>query len=354
MQRRTFIITSFAALTRAAHSADGYPEVALGRMLEFPRDHGAHPKFRTEWWYITGWLRDAQRELGFQITFFRSRPRVAENISSAFAPKQLLFAHAALADPRSPRLIHEQKAARAGFGLAEAREDSTNVFIGDWSLRLEGETYRAKIAAREFTLDLNFTATQPLLLQGENGYSRKGPEPQQASHYYSRPHLAVSGVLEQAGRPAAVRGTAWLDHEWSSEYLAAAAAGWDWVGVNLDDGSAVMAFRIRGKDGGVFWAGGAVRSADGAVRILKPDEVRFEPLRHWRSPRSGAKYPIAMRVWAGDLEFMLEPLLADQELDTRGSTGTLYWEGAMFVRAEGDNVGRGYLELTGYWQPLNI
>lgn len=354
MQRRTFLLASLAALNRAAHAADDYPQVARNRILEFPRDHGSHPEFRTEWWYLTGWLRDANRELGFQITFFRSRPRVAEDLSSAFAPKQLLFAHAALADAQSPRLIHEQKAARAGFGLAEAREETTDVSIDDWSLRLDGDVYRAKIAAREFTLDLEFSSTQPLLLQGESGYSRKGPEPQQASYYYSRPQLAVAGVLERAGRRATVRGTAWLDHEWSSEYLAATASGWDWVGINLDDGSAVMAFRIRQKSGDVFWAGGAVRSHDGAVRILKPEEVRFEPLRRWRSPRSGAEYPIAMRVSAATMEFVLEPLLADQELDTRGSTGTLYWEGAVFVRNGTQNIGRGYLELTGYWQPLSI
>ena len=231
-----------------------------GGTLAFPRDHGSHPAYRTEWWYVTGWVRDGDgRDLGVQVTFFRTRPNVAEANPSAFAPRQILFAHAAIADPEFGRLRHDQRASRAMFELAGAEEATTRTWIGDWSLALDGETYRARIPAREFALDLAFAATQPPLLQGQGGYSRKGPLPRHASWYYSRPQLEVSGNVTIGGRPRPVSGHAWLDHEWSSEYMADAAVGWDWLGINLDDGGALMAFRMRDRDGRALWAGGARR-----------------------------------------------------------------------------------------------
>jgi predicted secreted hydrolase len=266
-----------------APAAEDYPQVRPGAALKFPRDHGSHPRFRNEWWYITGWLRTSGGgELGMQITFFRNRPRVAEEISSRFAPRQLLFAHAALADPGAGRLLHDQRAARAGFGLAEAAEGRTDVAIGDWSLKQTDSGYAAEVAARDFRYALRFEARHPVLLQGERGFSRKGPGPAQASYYYSRPHLRVSGSVVIRGSELEVSGEAWLDHEWSSAPLAEEAVGWDWIGINLADGGALMAFRLRAKDGDSFWAGGALRGADGRVRILKPGEVRFGPLRDRR------------------------------------------------------------------------
>ena len=248
-----------------------YPAVQPGVALVFPRDHGAHPAYRTEWWYITGWVQDQRgNDFGVQITFFRNRPLLQEDNPSAFAPRQLLFAHAAIADPREGRLRHDQRAAREGFGIAYAREQSTDVRIDDWSLRLEGDRYLAQINSREFNLELAFEAQGPLLLQGHGGFSRKGPRPGQASYYYSRPQLAVSGTLRMDGAALPVTGIAWLDHEWSSEYLAAEAAGWDWIGINLDDGAALMAFRMRDKRGGVLWAGGTLREAGGRVQTFAP------------------------------------------------------------------------------------
>jgi predicted secreted hydrolase len=332
-----------------------YPQVRSGVPLTFPRDHGAHPDFRTEWWYLTGQVRDTRgRELGIQITFFRNRPGLQEESPSAFAPKQLLFAHAAIADPAHGRLRHDQRAARAGLGLAEAAAGTTAVHIDDWSLDLDGERYRTRIAADTFTMELTFAATQALVLQGDRGVSRKGPRPEQSSYYYSRPHLATTGTLAIEGKPAPVQGIAWLDHEWSSEYLAPEAQGWDWVGLNLDDGGALMAFRIRLRDGGILWSGGSRRHPQGEVRVFTPQEIRFEPLRTWRSPRTGSAYPVAMRVQAGEASFDLEPLMDDQELDARPSVGTVYWEGAVRVRENGQPRGQGYLELTGYVRPLKL
>jgi predicted secreted hydrolase len=335
--------------------AQDYAQVKPGVELQFPRDHGSHPQFRSEWWYLTGWVKDAKgRDLGIQITFFRNRPLVAENNPSRFAPRQLLFAHAALADPANGKLLHDQRAARAGFGLAEAQEGRADVAIDDWSLRQTAGGYSASVTAREFAYALDFKLTQPVLLQGERGLSRKGPQARQASYYYSQPHLAVSGSIALKGEMIAVNGEAWLDHEWSSEYLAPEAAGWDWIGLNLADGGALMAFRMRDKQGGTLWAGGSLRAADGRVRNFAPGEVRFGPLRRWRSPRTQAEYPVALRVQAGDMKFELDPMMDDQELDSRASTGTIYWEGAVSAKSGGKLLGRGYLELTGYWRPLRL
>jgi predicted secreted hydrolase len=356
--------------TTAAGEARGDPpqgrfaRVEPGRPLVFPRDFGAHPAYRTEWWYLTGWLTGGARTFGVQITFFRARTTHAEDNPSRFAPRQLLLAHAALAVPEEGRLRHDQRAARTGFGLAQASETDTDLALGTWRLRrLPDDTYATRIEARDFGLDLRFTPRGAPFPQGEAGYSRKGPRPEQASHYYSRPQLAVSGrVRLDAGRGSTgaatqVQGVAWLDHEWSSELLDPRAAGWDWVGLNLDDGSALMAFRIRTRDGATLWsharwlglpASGPADPQDSA------NAPRFEPRRTWRSPRSGATYPTAMRLAVGARVFDLEPLFDDQELDTRASTGTLYWEGAVRVLEAGRSVGRGYLELTGYAGPLRL
>jgi len=336
VRRRAFLLGMLAApLAGAAAQELAYPMVTRGRRLRFPRDHGAHPEYRTEWWYATGWLERRGRPLGFQVTFFRARPPWRSANPSRFAPRQLVLAHAAIADPDVGRLRHDQRASRDAFELAGAATGTTEAWVDDWRLRLEGRTYRTQIAAREFTLDLALQAPGDPVLQGERGYSRKGPQPGQASYYYSRPQLAVAGTLD--GAP--VRGTAWLDHEWSSEYLASAAQGWDWCGLNLADGGSLMAFRIRDRAGGVFYA---------------PPGVSFAPLRTWRSPRTAIEYPVAMRVTAGGRTYELEPLMDDQELDARTSTGTIYWEGAVRVRRDGREAGRGYLELTGYGEPLRL
>ena len=357
MRRRDVLaLAALGVCPRFARAAVDYPDIVAGRdAVELPRDHGSHPHFRTEWWYVTGWTRgDDGVERGVQVTFFRSRPGIGEASASAFAPRELLFAHAALADARRGALVHDQRAARSGLGLASAATATTDVAIDGWSLRRDGDVYRAKVDARGFALDLAFSVTQPPLLQGERGVSRKGPRAGEASGYYSLPHLSIAGTIALDGRTTRVTGAAWLDHEWSSAYLAPEAAGWDWTGLNLDDGGALMAFRMRGRDGGVVWAGGSHRDAAGRVRILAPAEVAFAPGRTWRSPRTGIAYPVTFEVRAANYRVTLEPLMDDQELDARGSVGIVYWEGAVRASAGGSTVGRGYLELTGYGAPLTL
>jgi len=250
--------------------------------------------------------------------------------------------------------VHAQRAARAGFDLAGAEEGRTRVWVDEWRLRQEGGSYRAHIPAQEFSLDLALAATQAPLLQGASGLSRKGPAAESASYYYSLPHLKVSGTVASGGKTRAVAGSAWLDHEWSSQYMEKDAVGWDWAGINLDDGSALMIFRMRGGDGGSFWAGGTLRRPDGTKRIFKPGEVRFIPRREWRSARTGTSYPVSWLVEAGDREFEIRPLFDDQEHDTRATSGTIYWEGAVRALHGGKPVGLGYLELTGYWRRVKL
>jgi predicted secreted hydrolase len=357
VNRRQFLLI-LPGLAFARGASAEYPPVVAGHALVFPRDYGSHPAYRTEWWYITGWVKDeAGHDYGIQVTFFRSRPGLQEDNPSAFAPKQLVLAHAALADPRLGRLRYDQRSARAGLGLAQAEERNTRVWLEDWSLELTQDGYVSRIFAREFKLALTFVPTQPILLEGDRGFSRKGPKPREASYYYSGPHLSVNGTVTVDGKNIDVKGEAWLDHEWSSQYLAEDAAGWDWLGINLSDGGALMAFRVRGKDGKDqkdIWAGGTWRDAKGEIHVFLPGEIVFTPLRRWRSPHSDAEYPVAMRVSAGDLTLDLEPLMDDQELDSRASAGAIYWEGAVWAKRNGAEVGRGYLELTGYWRALRL
>jgi predicted secreted hydrolase len=354
VRRRRFLAAPVVLIPGLAR-AEEFAPVVPGMALRFPGDHGSHPDFRIEWWYVTGWVRaEDAAELGIQVTFFRHRPRIAEANPSRFAPHQLLFAHAAVADARHGRLRHDQRAARAGFGLAEASEATTAINIADWSLALADGRYVARIAAREFALDLAFAPTQSMLLHGDAGVSQKGPSPHLASYYYSQPQLEITGTVRIAGKSSRVAGTAWLDHEWSSEFMAREAVGWDWVGINLVDGGVLMAFRMRDGDGGAMWAGGTLRPSAGAARTFAPADVRFRPQRSWRSPRTSIEYPVSTALEAGGTPYELQPLLADQELDSRASTGTLYWEGAVRALSAGREVGRGYLELTGYGKPLRL
>jgi predicted secreted hydrolase len=357
-----------AALPRSASAAfPGKPHrhalVDSAYRMTFPRDFGAHPAFRTEWWYVTGWLGD---DRGFQVTFFRTRTDHPQDNPSRFAPTQLLFAHAALMLPQNRHALHGQRAARIGSPGARFSERDADIAIGDWSFsRGSDDRYRTIVRDPAFALDLQLAPPgppgdprNPPWLQGEHGFSRKGPQPGQASHYYSRPQLRVSGTVD--GVPAS--GIAWFDHEWSTTVLDPSASGWDWTGINLDDGSALVAFRIRRRpdragsaedDEPPLWRYCALRLADGSSRPLEP--VHFEVLRRWQSPRTGATYPVAMQLLLPGRRLQLEPLFDDQELDSRASTGTIYWEGAVRVLDEQNRrVGRGYLELTGYHAPLKL
>ena len=361
LSRRDLVLALLAArasaTTLAAEPADG------AAALAFPRDFGAHPQSRIEWWYITGRLVAAARTWGFQVTFFRTLTGVAGADASAFRAGDLVFAHAAVTDLENRRLLHDQRLARSGFDIAAAATADTALVLRDWRLERSGGSgeasrYRTRAASETagFRFELELATTQPVLLQGVRGLSRKGPAAAQFSRYYSQPQLRATGRLALGGgAPVAVTGTAWLDHEWSDEVMAADAVGWDWIGMNLDDGGALMAFRLRRRDGSVLWSGGSHRPAGGAVRDFAPTEVVFAAGRRWTSPASKASYPVEWTVTTPVGVFAVEALQDDQELDSRASTGSIYWEGLSRLRDRtGAAVGSGYLEMTGYAGRLRI
>jgi len=354
-QRRRWLMALVAAPLGAAAQ-----EIHRGRALAFPRDHGAHPQARTEWWYATGWLgRDNAPTHGFQVTFFRSRTGLAEGLQSRFAGRQLLFAHAALTQLEGGQHVHDQRIARwngspdaAGAAAALGRGA---VRLNGWTLVDEGSAWRAQVPGRDLGLELRLSRTQPPLLQGDNGFSRKGPLEAQASHYVSEPQLAASGRITLRGRSVEGQGRAWMDHEWSDDYLAPDAVGWDWLGFNLFDGGSLTAFALRRSDGRTLWAGGSFRAAGAAPRGFGADEVRFTAGRRWRSPATGADYPVQWQVETPAGQFQVRALLDAQELDSRGSTGAIYWEGlSELLDAQGKRVGLGYLEMTGYAARLKM
>jgi predicted secreted hydrolase len=372
MQRRTF------NLALAAEALSFYPDVTpltADQKIVFPRDHGSHNKFRTEWWYVTGWLNEG---IGFQVTFFRSRTRHSDANPSRFAPTQLLLAHVALAIPENKQLIHDELALRAHPTLATVAEQECAITLKQqdktWAMkRDQNDHYQIRIQSNQCELTLELSPRDTPWLQGDRGYSRKGPLAKQASFYYTRPQISTtgqirylqkqsSGAVSKWTSPIPVKGLSWFDHEWSSALLADGAVGWDWLGLNMLDGSALTIFRIRDANGKAIHEYAAMRQSNGEVANFKPTFIAKE---FWVSSRTAVRYPIA---WQIDLEsinqskpsfsLLISPLLQDQELDGRRSTGTIYWEGAVEALRQNTNqrqlLGRGYLELTGYHQPVKL
>ena len=361
MQRREWMLCAAGAFcARAGEAADD--------SLSFPRDFGSHPQSRIEWWYATGWLTaddepdDAAPRHGFQITFFRSRTDLAASNPSRFAARELVFAHAAVSDLAGRRLRHDQRIARSGFDIAQAALDDARVRLRDWQLARTGPADASRYAVRAaseaggFGFELQLQTTQPVLLQGEAGLSRKGPNPAQTSRYYSQPQLAVRGTLRLDGRAQAVRGRAWLDHEWSDALLDPRAVGWDWIGINLASGAALTAFRVRRADTTALHAGGSWREAGAATaRNFGSDEVVLRPGRVWTSAATRAVYPVEWDIATPAGRYRVRALLDAQELDSRPSTGAVYWEGLSELLDErGARLGLGYLEMTGYVAPLRL
>lgn len=343
------------------------PAIAAARApIAFPRDAGAHPDFATEWWYVTGYCTAANDEVayGFQVTFFRSRVPQTQNMQSTLAAKQLIFAHAAITDVKARKLWHAQRIARSsGQEPVNSRSESvgasthdTGISLHEWSLTRQGRDLQARVQSDDFSLDLTLTASQPVLLQGDQGLSRKGPDPSQTSYYYSLPHLQVRGELVLQGKRQTMgsASTAWLDHEWSQQMMPPQAVGWDWIGINLFDGSALTAFRLRDKSGAALWDGGSFRAKE-KLFAFHPGEVLFKPLRIWKSPSSQASYPVEWMVRTPADFYTVRAMVDNQELDSRASTGGIYWEGLCEVWDSNQRlVGRGYLEMTGYAAPLQL
>jgi predicted secreted hydrolase len=325
------------------------------RPFSFPADHGAHPDYRTEWWYFTGNL-DAPggRMFGFELTFFRyalapaSPPR-----ESAWATRQIWMAHLALTDVGRQRFDAAERLSRGALDLAGARSDRFAVWVENWSATQRDLEAPIRLAASadEFGLELELVPHKAIVLQGNAGLDTKGPENGNASYYYSWPGLAVSGTVRPVGEsPVTVTGLAWLDREWGTSALSAGVVGWDWFALQLSDGRDLMFYRLRDVHGNATDAsGGTLVAADGTLERLPARSVTLEPQDWWTSPRTGVRYPTVWRVRssAHELDLLVRPLLADQEIDL----SVRYWEGAVSVASLDPDIaltGSGYLELAGY------
>jgi predicted secreted hydrolase len=328
-----------------------WPATAQAAM-NFPQDFGAHPQQSIEWWYLTGLLGDrdgAPPRYGYQLTFFRVPGPAPADHASPLAAKQLLLGHVALSDLGAKKQRHTQRLLRTVPGAVEAREGDGDVRLRDWTLiRDSGDGLRAAFSGPGFTLELELSTPDTPLLQGDGGISRKGPQPDQFSHYYSRPQLMTQAALRLDGVRHSLAGRAWLDHEWSDKYLGD-AVGWDWLGINLHDGRALTLFQLRRQDGHRDWAGGSLRTPGQPDRSFAPAEVDMAPGRHWVSPATGARWPVEWRLKSPAGEMRLVAAFDAQEVDARRSSRLVYWEGAArLLDAAGREIGWGYLELTGY------
>lgn len=345
-------------LCTLATAAEPWRMALPGWRYEWPRDHAAHAGFKTEWWYFTGELRaDNGRRFGYQLTFFRQgvRPPDSPRAASRFVRDDFSFAHFALTDVDAGRFHFAQRLSRGAFGEAGFGEGKTEprlAWLDGWELTLDADgamRIRADEAGRTLTLSLR--PAKPLVIHGHDGVSRKSTAGTHASHYYSATRLAASGTLSISGRTFAVNGTSWLDREWSSHPLADDLAGWDWLSAQFDDGTELMLYRLRRRDGSVDAASsGTFVFGDGKTRHLRNDEIEMTPVRRWRSGQSGGEYPIEWRVRipALALELHITTPLETQELLLQPVT---YWEGLVDItgtRNGSPAKAHGYLEMTGY------
>jgi predicted secreted hydrolase len=333
--------------------ASGYARAASPRPFQFPADHGPHPDYRSEWWYLTGNLRSADgRRFGFQFTVFRSALSPAERGGeSAWATRQAYMGHFAVTDVEGGTIYGFERFSRGATGLAGAQAQPFRVWLEDWQLAGDdGFPWTLHAAEDDVGLTLRVVPRKPLVLQGDQGLSQKGPEPGNASYYYSYTRLAAEGELRLGDRRFEVEGTAWLDREWSTSALSPDLAGWDWFALQLDDGSDLMLYRLRSRQGEASpFSAATYVPPSGTPVHLGADDFRVEPVAYWISPETGTRYPVQWRLQIPSLAIDLNvaAAVADQELDL----AVRYWEGAVDVSGHlGDRrtKGVGYMELTGY------
>lgn len=338
--------------------APGFARATDPRAFQFPADHGGHPEFQTEWWYLTGNLAAADgRHFGFELTFFRYAVAAAtstEEAASAWRTDRVWMAHFAITDTEEQRFLTAERLARQALGLAGVSTEPLRVWVKDWSL--EGSETNGRLALRaeahdeDIDLALELSATQPPIAHGTAGLSRKGAASGNASYYYSVPRLEARGTIGVGGTTFAVTGSAWLDREWSTSSLEPGVVGWDWFALHLSDGASLMFYRLRTAAGESSpYSGGSYVSPAGARTELSAEDVALTPLDHWTSNATGTRYPTAWRLalTSQGLELAIRPYLHDQEVDL----SVRYWEGAVHAAGlgpQGRVTAQGYLELAGY------
>lgn len=345
-----------SAPTVISTKESGFTVANGSRPLTFPADFGAHSNFRTEWWYYTGNLQTAEgRHFGFELTIFRVglvSPTTPLPNDSKWSSRDLYFAHFALSDISSNHFYAFQRYSRRGPGLAGAEADPYHVWLEDWNITQRGTSlYQLQAEQEQIALDLTLTDEMGVVLQGENGYSRKGKNPSNASFYYSQPRLQADGFVKINGAQYPVSGLAWNDHEFSSGALDENQIGWDWFSLQFDDGSALMLFQLRERDGGLSEStSGTFITADKTPQSLHKPDFEISVLDHWTSPHTKGVYPSSWKVYMPTWNCSLDvkPWINDQEINFPPIT---YWEGAVHFEGSCQDVpmhGNGYVELTGY------
>jgi len=332
----------------------GYSRATDSREFGFPRDHGPHPDFRNEWWYVTGNLDgDNGERFGFELTFFRFSltPDGDSIVNSSWQTNQVYVAHFAITDVDADEFHVAQRYSRGSAGLAGSTADPFRVWLDDWSIESDtsGKPWRLRAHAEAFGIELELLSLKPPVLNGDGGLSQKSAEPGNASYYYSMSRLQSSGSVTLADKTYAVDGLSWLDREWSSSTLSKDQRGWDWFALQLSDGRELMFYQLRRNDGSIdTHSAGTWIDVGGNANQLQNDDVSISVADYWQSERGG-RYPASWEISIPSMDIMLgvTPAMADQEL----ITNVRYWEGAVNVAGEtaGQKVsGRGYVELTGY------
>jgi predicted secreted hydrolase len=343
-------------LASVARAGEGFAAPRPGRVFEFPRDHGAHPEYKTEWWYYVGHVHAASGEsFGYQLTFFRAALRKPDpKARSAWSLNTIYFAHLALTDPDRGVFAFREKAGRGALGLSGAAAGAMRVWIDDWQAELIGEEFHLQAQDSGLGLDLILKPIKPPALHGEGGYSRKSGREAAASYYYSLPRLDTRGTITVDGRPLPVTGASWMDHEFFSQAMAPGLAGWDWFSLQLAGGWDVMLYILRQKDGSMDPASsGSLIDPAGGVIHLKLADFTVKPTGVWTSPHTRAQYPAGWEIIIPGAGYRLNltPTLSDQEVRSQVPAKVTYWEGQVKITGVKNGAptsGWGYTELTGY------
>jgi predicted secreted hydrolase len=343
-------------LAGGARAGEAFEMPRPGRVWSFPQDHGAHPEYKTEWWYYVGHLKATSGEsFGYQLTFFRVALRKPDpEARSTWSLHTVYFAHLALTDPARRTFFFREKSGRGALGLSGATAGAMKVWIDDWRAELEGEEFHLLAQDGGLGLDLVLKPMKPPALHGEGGLSRKSGKSDAASHYYSLPRLDTRGTIFVDGRQVAVTGESWMDHEFFSQALAPNLSGWDWFSLQLADGWEVMLYLLRHQDGSVDPASsGTLIDPQGQTRHLNLADFTVKPTGAWTSPHSRTKYPAGWEIMipGAGYRLTLTPTLPDQEIRSQAPANVTYWEGQVKIQGVKNGApvaGLGYAELTGY------
>lgn len=356
MLRVVLVITLFVTFNNSVGFCEDqiFQETLPGKVLSFPRDHGKHPEALTEWWYFTGNLDSRDCRWGFQLTFFR-RSMFGDRAfkDSSWGVRDLYPAHFAITNVKERRFFHSEIISREGPGLANAKDDDLNVAVKNWTAYRDGENIRLYASEGQYNLDLTLKRLKPMVLHGDQGYSRKGADPNQASYYYSFTRMEARGIVKFDGKSYPVNGLVWMDHEFGSSILSGGQTGWDWFSIQLDDKTELMVFSLRDKNGVFEKPFGTLVDIDGKATELADKGIKIIPTASWTSPKTKTEYPASWSIVieSEGIELYVRPVISDQELSTGESARVVYWEGAVDVTGKrgGSPVsGRGYVELVGY------